>query len=94
MYIADLHIHSRYSRATSRELTPETLELSARRKGIRLFRHRRFYPSCLAGRAGGKAGPGRGWALPAEEGVYAGAGRGRRLQRDPVCGFRGDQFHL
>ena len=29
MYIADLHIHSRYSRATSRELTPETLELSA-----------------------------------------------------------------
>ena len=36
MYIADLHIHSRYSRATSRELTPETLELSARRKGIRL----------------------------------------------------------
>ena len=34
MYIADLHIHSRYSRATSRELTPETLELSARRKGI------------------------------------------------------------
>ena len=49
MYIADLHIHSRYSRATSRELTPETLELSARRKGIRSFRHRRFYPSCLAG---------------------------------------------
>ena len=37
MYIADLHIHSRYSRATSRELTPETLELSARRKGIRLL---------------------------------------------------------
>lgn len=37
MYIADLHIHSRYSRATSRELTPENLELSARRKGIRLL---------------------------------------------------------
>ena len=37
MYIADLHIHSRYSRATSRELTPETLELSARRKGIRIL---------------------------------------------------------
>lgn len=49
MYIADLHIHSRYSRATSRELTPETLELSARRKGDPSFRHRRFYPSCLAG---------------------------------------------
>ena len=26
MYIADLHIHSRYSRATSRELTPEQLD--------------------------------------------------------------------
>ena len=34
MYIADLHIHSRYSRATSRECTPEYLDLWARRKGI------------------------------------------------------------
>lgn len=37
MYIADLHIHSRYSRATSRDLTPEQLELWARRKGIRIL---------------------------------------------------------
>ena len=44
MYIADLHIHSRYSRATSRELTPETLELSARRKGIRLLGTGDFLP--------------------------------------------------
>ncbi len=36
MYIADLHIHSRYSRATSKECTPEYLELWARRKGIHL----------------------------------------------------------
>lgn len=36
MYIADLHIHSRYSRATSRECTPEHLDLWARRKGIHL----------------------------------------------------------
>ena len=36
MYIADLHIHSRYSRATSRDLTPEALDLWARRKGIGL----------------------------------------------------------
>ncbi len=35
MYIADLHIHSRYSRATSRDLTQEQLELQARKKGIR-----------------------------------------------------------
>lgn len=34
MYIADLHIHSRYSRATSKDCTPEALDLWARRKGI------------------------------------------------------------
>lgn len=36
MYIADLHIHSRYSRATSKECTPEHLDLWARRKGIHM----------------------------------------------------------
>ena len=36
MYIGDLHIHSRYSRATSRECTPEHLDLWARRKGIQI----------------------------------------------------------
>lgn len=34
MYIADLHIHSKYSRATSRECVPEHLDLWAARKGI------------------------------------------------------------
>lgn len=34
MYIADLHIHSHYSRATSKDCTPESLDLWARRKGI------------------------------------------------------------
>ena len=34
VYIADLHIHSKYSRATSKELEPEQLDLWARRKGI------------------------------------------------------------
>ena len=37
MYIADLHIHSRYSRATSKECTPEHLDLWARKKGIHLL---------------------------------------------------------
>ena len=32
--IADLHIHSRYSRATIKEGTPEYLDLWARKKGI------------------------------------------------------------
>ncbi|RGY97586.1 UvrD-helicase domain-containing protein [Clostridium sp. AM58-1XD] len=36
MYIGDLHIHSRFSRATSREGTPEHLDLWARKKGIQL----------------------------------------------------------
>lgn len=36
MYLADLHIHSRYSMATSRDCIPEHLELWARRKGIGL----------------------------------------------------------
>ena len=34
MYIGDLHIHSRYSRATSRDATPESLDFWARKKGI------------------------------------------------------------
>ncbi len=37
MYIADLHIHSRYSRATSRDCVPQSLDFWARRKGIRLI---------------------------------------------------------
>lgn len=36
MLIADLHIHSHYSRATSKDCTPEYLDLWARRKGIDL----------------------------------------------------------
>lgn len=37
MIIADLHIHSKYSRATSRDCEPENLDLWARRKGIKLL---------------------------------------------------------
>ena len=37
MVIADLHIHSKYSRATSRDCEPENLDLWARRKGIKLL---------------------------------------------------------
>lgn len=36
-YIADFHIHSKYSRATSRDCVPEMLELWARRKGLDLI---------------------------------------------------------
>ncbi len=37
MFLADLHIHSKYSRATSRDCTPEALELWARKKGLDLI---------------------------------------------------------
>jgi len=37
MLIADLHIHSKYSYATSRDGVPEVLDLWARRKGIGLL---------------------------------------------------------
>src|SRR3982751_1842743 len=36
-YVADLHIHSRYSRACSRDLTLHSLAWWARRKGIALL---------------------------------------------------------
>jgi uncharacterized protein (TIGR00375 family) len=37
MFIADFHIHSNYSRATSKDCVPELLELWARRKGLDLI---------------------------------------------------------
>ena len=33
-YIADLHIHSKYSRACSKELVPENIDLWCRIKGV------------------------------------------------------------
>ena len=37
MFIADLHIHSKYARATSKECVPEFLDLWAGKKGIDLL---------------------------------------------------------
>ncbi|MCL2509197.1 MAG: UvrD-helicase domain-containing protein [Oscillospiraceae bacterium] len=37
MFIADFHIHSKYSRATSKDCVPEILDLWARRKGLNLI---------------------------------------------------------
>ncbi len=36
-FIADLHLHSRYSRATSQEMEVKTLALWAKRKGVKLL---------------------------------------------------------
>lgn len=63
MYIADLHIHSRFSRATSKDLDAPHLDLWARRKGISLvgtgdFTHPAWREEL------------REHLVPAEEGLY------------------------
>ena len=45
---ADLHIHSRFSRACSKDITIDNLEKWARIKGIGFNGNRRFYSSSLA----------------------------------------------
>ncbi len=68
MLIADLHIHSKYSRATSKDCVPEALDLWARRKGIGLVGTGDFtHPAWRAELADKLA--------PAEEGLYTLKGR-------------------
>ena len=62
-YIADLHIHSRYSRATSKDCTLEYLDLWAEKKGISIvgtgdFTHPQWREEL------------REKLIPAEEGLY------------------------
>lgn len=63
MYIADLHIHSKYSRATSKECIPEYLDLWARRKGIDLIGTGDFTHPAWREELKEKL-------IPAEEGLY------------------------
>ncbi len=63
MYIADLHIHSKYSRATSKDCLPEYLELWARRKGIGLLGTGDFTHPAWRAELFEKL-------VPAEEGLY------------------------
>ncbi|MFR1519310.1 MAG: UvrD-helicase domain-containing protein, partial [Clostridia bacterium] len=63
MYIADLHIHSRYSRATSRDCDLPHLDWWARRKGIQLLGTGDFtHPAWRAAL--------KEQLVPAEEGFY------------------------
>ena len=90
MYIADLHIHSRYSRATSRDCTPEYLDLWARRKGIGLIGTGDFTHPAWREELEEKL-------EPTGEGFYRLKDPGRQCGRRagaPVCGYRGDQFYL
>lgn len=84
MYIGDLHIHSHYSRATSRDCTPEYLELWARRKGIDILATGDFTH--------------RGWReelkeklMPAEDGLYI-LKEEHRLERNSGNGSRVPRF--
>ena len=63
MYIADLHIHSLYSRATSRDCDAPHLDLMARRKGIRLVGTGDFTHAAWRAHL-------RDALIPAEEGLY------------------------
>jgi len=64
MFIADFHIHSRYSRATSRDCVPETLDLWARRKGLQVIGAGDFtHPAWRAEL--------REKLVPAQDGLYA-----------------------
>lgn len=63
MYITDLHIHSRYSMATSKDCTPEQLDLWARRKGIGILGTGDFTHPAWRDELKEKL-------IPAEEGLY------------------------
>lgn len=84
MYIGDLHIHSHYSRATSRDCTPEYLELWARRKGIDIlatgdFTHRAWREEL------------KEKLVPGENGLYI-LKEECRIKRDSANGLRVPRF--
>ena len=78
MLIADLHIHSKYSRATSRDCVPEYLDFWARRKGIHLVGTGDFTHPAWRAELSEKL-------VPAEEGLYT-LGPGHRFQEDTAPG--------
>ena len=63
MFIADLHIHSKYSRATSRDCDTAHLDFWARRKGIHLLGTGDFTHPAWRAELAEKL-------IPAEEGLY------------------------
>ena len=88
MFIADLHIHSHFSRATSRDLTPELLDWWARRKGIQVVGTGDFtHPGWRQELAGGPLSPAGGLPPPGRPAC----GRGDPC---PLYGHGGNQLDL
>lgn len=87
MYIADLHIHSRYSRATSRDLTPENLDFQARRKGIRVLGTGDFTHPAWRQELKEKL-------VLEEDGVCTGSGKGSRGGQNQICDYWRNQLDL
>ncbi len=79
MLIADLHIHSKYSRATSKEGDPEHLDLWARKKGIQLLGTGDFTHPAWRAELTEKL-------CPAEEGLYT-LREDCRLEEPSASGF-------
>lgn len=84
MYIGDLHIHSRYSRATSKELTPEHLDLWAGKKGINIVGTGDFTHPAWRSELAEKL-------EPAEQGLYM-LKKEYSLQRPSVLGQSSPRF--
>lgn len=79
MYIADLHIHSKYSRATSKELEPEPAGCLGQKKGIGLVGTGDFtHPAWRAEL--------RDKLAEAEEGLYTLKGAGPDAPRFVITG--------
>lgn len=83
-YIGDLHIHSRYSRATSKDCTPEHLDLWARRKGLHIVGTGDFTHPAWREELKEKL-------EPAEDGLYV-LKDGYRIKEDPVPGGKIPRF--
>ena len=92
-FIADFHLHSKFSRATSKEMEVETLAQWAKKKGINTSGNRRLHSSHLFRRASIKIGASRQWPPSIEErgsrsplhlttevcNIYTQSGRVRRI---------------
>ena len=94
MYIADLHIHSKYSRATSKECVPEYLELWARKKGISLLGTGDFTHPAWRKELWEKLEPAEPGLYTPKKRIPISRGPRRAKHISTLCGNRRDQLNL